>query len=78
MRTTFKLKVRDGRVSCPLRHATVDTEECLSCLALARVDSDNLTTGSIVCRPDMGSAALGIQALADWPLGLFAGSIRRR
>lgn len=78
MRTTFKLRVHDGRVQCPLQHASVDVEECLSCLSLAQVRSGSLSTGSIVCKPDMGSAAFGIDALRDWPLGLFSEPVRRR
>ena len=78
MRTTFKLRVHDGRVRCPLQRASVDVEECLSCLSLAQVRSGSLATGSIVCTPDMGSAAMGVQALADWPLQLFSQPVKRR
>ena len=78
MRTTFRLRVHDGRVQCPLQRASVDVEECMSCLSLAQVHSGNLSTGSIVCKPDVGSAALGVQAFKDWPLGLFSGPVHRR
>lgn len=48
----LRLRVSNGRVSCPGRAARVDLEQCLACKSFRGIRSGNIGAGVISCKSE--------------------------
>jgi hypothetical protein len=56
MRMSSRLRVSEGHVSCPVRNAQVDVEQCLSCGSFRGIRNGDMSVGSIVCKTEVQDA----------------------
>ena len=49
----LRLRVSDGRVSCPARATQLDVEQCLGCKSFRGIRGGNMVTGVIACRSEL-------------------------